>query len=48
MARPHLARVGQRQQLLAEKRAEDVARALLLVDGEVGPGDVADEQVCRR
>ena len=34
---------GQRQQLVVQ-RAEDAARALLLVDREVGPGDVADEQ----
>ena len=35
--------VGQRQQRVVQ-RAEDAARALLLVDREVGPGDVADEQ----
>ena len=33
----------QRQQLVVQ-RVEDAARALLLVDREVGPGDVADEQ----
>ena len=36
-------RVGQRQQRVVQ-RAEDAARALVLVDGEVGPRDVADEQ----
>ena len=43
MARPYLAGVRQRQQLLVQG-AEDRARALVLVDGEVGPRDVADEQ----
>ena len=42
-AGPHLDVVGQREQLLVQ-RAEDAARALLLVDREVGARDVADEQ----
>ena len=40
---PHLGGVGQRHQLVVE-RVEDAAGAVLLVDGEVGAGDVADEQ----
>ena len=40
---PDLDAVGQRQELLVQ-RVEDRARALLLVDGQVGPRDVADEQ----
>ena len=43
VAGPHLAAVGQRQQLLVEA-VEDPARALRAVDGEVRPRDVADEQ----
>ena len=43
MTRPDLGRVGQRQQLVVQ-RAEDPPRALVLVHGEVGAGDVADEQ----
>ena len=43
VAGPQLGGVGQREQL-AVQRAEDPARALLLVHGQVGPGDVAHEQ----
>ena len=43
VARPDLDGVGQAHELVVE-RVEDAARALLLVDGEVGAGDVADEQ----
>ena len=43
MPGPDLAAVGQRQQLLVQ-RAEDAARALGLLDREVRPRDVADEQ----
>ena len=41
--RPHLAGGGQREQLLLQ-RAEDAARALLLLDREVRSCDIADEQ----
>ena len=40
---PDLAGVGQREDLLVEA-VEDPARALALVDGEIRPGDIADEQ----
>ena len=43
MPRPHLAHLRERQQLLVE-RAEDPPRALLLVDRQVGPRNVAHEQ----
>ena len=43
MPGPHLDGVGQRHELVVE-RAEDAARALVLVDRQVGAGDVADEQ----
>ena len=43
MTRPDLAAVGQRQQLLVQA-AEDPARALVAIDREVGPRDIADEQ----
>ena len=43
VAGPHLARLGEVQQRVVE-RAEDVARALRLVHGEIRAGDVADEQ----
>ncbi len=43
MRGPHLAVVGQAQQLLMQG-AEYLARALGLLDREVGAGDVADEQ----
>jgi hypothetical protein len=47
VAGPQLGRVGQRQELVVQ-RAEDPARPLLLVDGEVRPRDVADEQAVAR
>ena len=43
MARPHLDVVAERQQLLVQ-RPEDPARALLLLDRQIGPRDVAHEQ----
>ena len=43
MPRPHLDGVGQAHELVVEG-VEDAARAFFLVDGEVGAGDVADEQ----
>ena len=42
-AGPHLARVRQRQQRVVQA-GEDAARALVALDRQVGPGDVADEQ----
>ena len=43
MAGPHLGGVGKAHELVVE-RVEDAARALLLVDGEIGAGDIADEE----
>ncbi len=43
VARPHLGRVRQPQERVVQ-RAVDPPRALLLVDGQVGAGDVAHEQ----
>jgi hypothetical protein len=43
MAGPYLARCRQREELVAQ-RGEHAVRALLLVDGQVGTRDVADEQ----
>jgi hypothetical protein len=47
MAGPDLAGVGEREQPIVE-RAEDAARAVLLVDGQIGPRDVAHEQAVAR
>ena len=43
VARPQLDGVGQGQQPLVQ-RAEDPARAVGRLDGQIGPGDVVDEQ----
>src|SRR5450432_1267046 len=43
MPRPQLTVIGELEQRVAQ-RVKDALRTLLLLDGQVRPGDVADEQ----